>query len=46
MAAERGDPGLTERLDVIEPEVLNAEGRYADAFAAMLRRARGRPNAT
>ncbi len=37
MAAERGDPGLTERLDVIEPEILNAEGRYADAFAAMLR---------
>jgi signal transduction histidine kinase len=37
MAAERGDPGLTERLDVIEPEVLNAEGRYADAFTAMLR---------
>ncbi|MGQ0534114.1 MAG: ATP-binding protein [Caulobacteraceae bacterium] len=36
MAAERGDPGLTERLDVIEPEILNAEGRYADAFAAML----------
>lgn len=37
MAAERGDPGLTERLDLIEPEVLNAEGRYAEAFAAMLR---------
>ncbi|MEZ5960361.1 MAG: ATP-binding protein [Hyphomonadaceae bacterium] len=37
MAAERGDPGLTERLDVIEPEVLNAEGRHSDAFAAMLR---------
>ncbi|ANP46670.1 ATP-binding protein [Candidatus Viadribacter manganicus] len=36
MAAERGDPGLTERLDVIEPEILNAEGRYAEAFAAML----------
>ncbi|MBL8546470.1 MAG: hypothetical protein JNL81_08395 [Hyphomonadaceae bacterium] len=37
MAAERGDPGLTEKLDVIEPEILNAEGRYADAFTAMLR---------
>ncbi|MGD9979834.1 MAG: sensor histidine kinase [Hyphomonadaceae bacterium] len=37
MAAERGDPGLNERLDVIEPEILNAEGRYRDAFAAMLR---------
>jgi len=37
MAAERGDPGLNERLDLIEPEVLNAEGRYAEAFAAMLR---------
>lgn len=37
LAAERGDPGLNERLDVIEPEILNAEGRYADAFVAMLR---------
>jgi signal transduction histidine kinase len=37
MAAERGDPGLNEKLDVIEPEILNAEGRYRDAFAAMLR---------
>jgi len=37
MAAERGDPSLTERLDVIEPEILNAEGRYSDAFVAMLR---------
>lgn len=36
MAAERGDPGLTDRLDIIEPEILNAEGRYADAFSAML----------
>ncbi len=34
IAAVRGDPGLTERLDIIEPEVLNAEGRYAEAFAA------------
>jgi signal transduction histidine kinase len=37
LAAERGDPGLTERLDVIEPEVLSAEGRHAEAFTAMLR---------
>jgi signal transduction histidine kinase len=37
MAAERGDPGLTERLDIIEPEVLNAEGRHAEAFIAMRR---------
>ncbi|MEZ5957554.1 MAG: ATP-binding protein [Hyphomonadaceae bacterium] len=37
MAAERGDPGLTERLDLIEPEILNAEGRHAEAFTAMLR---------
>jgi signal transduction histidine kinase len=35
MAAARGDPSLTEKLDAIEPEVLNAEGRYAEAFAAM-----------
>lgn len=37
LAAERGDPSLSERLDVIEPEILNAEGRYAEAFTAMLR---------
>ena len=37
MAAARGDPTLTEQLDMIEPEVLNAEGRHSDAFAAMLR---------
>lgn len=37
LAAERGDPNLSERLDIIEPEVLNAEGRYGEAFAAMLR---------
>ena len=35
LAAERGDPSLSERLDVIEPEVLNAEGRYEDAFVAL-----------
>jgi signal transduction histidine kinase len=35
MAASRGDPGLSEQLDIIEPEVMNAEGRYAEAFAAL-----------
>jgi signal transduction histidine kinase len=35
LAAARGDPGLNERLDLIEPEILNAEGRYAEAFAAL-----------
>ncbi len=35
IAAQRGDPGLNERLDIIEPEVLNAEGRYEEAFAAL-----------
>ncbi|WP_395646765.1 ATP-binding protein [Terricaulis sp.] len=35
LAAERGDPGLSEKLDAIEPEVLNAEGRFQEAFAAM-----------
>ncbi|MBS0385653.1 MAG: hypothetical protein JSS00_09940, partial [Proteobacteria bacterium] len=35
LAASRGDPSLNEQLDVIEPEVLNAEGRYAEAFAAL-----------
>jgi signal transduction histidine kinase len=34
-AASRGDPSLNERLDAIEPEVLRAEGRVAEAFAAM-----------
>ncbi len=37
LAAERGDPNLTERLDIIEPEILAAEGRMSEAFAAMLR---------
>ncbi|MBN8606101.1 MAG: hypothetical protein J0L81_04225 [Caulobacterales bacterium] len=37
LAAERGDPSLNERLDMIEPEVLNSEGRYQEAFAALLR---------
>ncbi|MEZ5995656.1 MAG: HAMP domain-containing sensor histidine kinase [Hyphomonadaceae bacterium] len=36
IAAERGDPSLSERLDLIEPEVLNAEGRFSEAFSAML----------
>ncbi len=35
LATERGDPGLTERLDIIEPEVLNAEGRFSEAFSAL-----------
>jgi len=35
IAAERGDPSLSERLDLIEPEVLNAEGRYEEAFVAL-----------
>jgi tetratricopeptide (TPR) repeat protein len=35
MAASRGDPSLSEQLDVIEPEVLNAEGHFAEAFAAL-----------
>jgi signal transduction histidine kinase len=35
MAAARGDPDLDERLAIVLPEVLNAEGRYAEAFAAL-----------
>jgi len=35
IAAERGDPGLSERLDIIEPEVLAAEGRFEEAFRAL-----------
>jgi len=35
IARERGDPDLDERLAILEPEVLNAEGRYAEAFAAL-----------
>jgi signal transduction histidine kinase len=35
LAASRGDPSLNEQLDVIEPEVLNAEGHYAEAFDAL-----------
>lgn len=37
LANSRGDPYLVEQVDVIEPEVLAAEGRHADAFAALLR---------
>src|SRR5262249_10949773 len=35
MAASRADPGLNESLDLIEPEVLAAEGHYQEAFLAM-----------
>lgn len=35
LAASRGDPNLSERLDAIEPEVLYAEHRPTDAFIAM-----------
>lgn len=35
IAQSRGDPGLTDRLNQIEPEVLAAEGRLGDAFMAM-----------
>ncbi|MGE0597556.1 MAG: sensor histidine kinase [Hyphomonadaceae bacterium] len=37
VAAQRGDPSLNERLAAIEPEVLRAEGRLVEAFAAMRR---------
>ncbi len=36
MANERGDPGLNDALDLVEPEVLRAEGRVEEAFAALL----------
>src|SRR5262249_31942889 len=35
LAGERGDPNLTDQLNIIEPAVLNAEGRYEEAFAAL-----------
>jgi signal transduction histidine kinase len=35
IAAQRGDPDLDERLSFILPEVLNAEGRFAEAFTAL-----------
>lgn len=35
LAAERGDPSLDEKLNLIEPEVLAAEGNFSEAFAAM-----------
>ena len=35
LAAERGDPSLNEKLNLIEPEVLAAEGHFTEAFAAM-----------
>ncbi len=34
--ARRGDPSLDEELTLIEPEVLNAQGRYREAFKALL----------
>jgi signal transduction histidine kinase len=37
IAAERGDPGLSERIELIEPEVLAAEGRFSEAFVALRR---------
>ncbi len=37
LAGERGDPYLTERLSLIEPEVLFAEGRHEEAFVAFRR---------
>ncbi|MFT3728261.1 MAG: ATP-binding protein [Terricaulis sp.] len=35
LASERGDPNLTDQLNIIEPEVLAAEGHYGEAFAAL-----------
>jgi signal transduction histidine kinase len=37
LATSRGDPFLGEQLDMIEPEVLAAEGRHIVAFSALLR---------
>ncbi|WP_135213085.1 ATP-binding protein [Vitreimonas flagellata] len=37
LATSRGDPYLTEQLDMIEPEVLAAEGRHVEAFSVLLR---------
>ncbi len=37
LATSRGDPFLGEQLDMIEPEVLAAEGRHVVAFSALLR---------
>jgi signal transduction histidine kinase len=36
IAAQRGDPALLPRIDALEPEVLHAEGRHREAYAAML----------
>ncbi|MES1158842.1 MAG: ATP-binding protein [Terricaulis silvestris] len=36
LAAERGDPALLDRISSLEPEVLRAEGRVNEAYAAML----------
>jgi signal transduction histidine kinase len=35
LAASRGDPALVDKINSIEPEVLRAEGRVSEAFAAM-----------
>jgi signal transduction histidine kinase len=35
LAGERGDPNLSDQLKIIEPEVLDAEGRHAEAFVAL-----------
>jgi len=36
LAAERGDPALLDRISSLEPEVLRAEGRTSEAYAALL----------
>ncbi len=35
IAAQRGDPALSEKIDALEPEVLHAEGRVSAAYVAM-----------
>ncbi len=35
LSASRADPGLVEQLNTIEPDVLRAEGRLPEAYAAM-----------
>src|SRR5262249_39663125 len=36
LASSRGDPALNDRIDAIEPEVLRAEGRTSEAYAALM----------
>ncbi|HWA21101.1 MAG TPA: ATP-binding protein [Caulobacterales bacterium] len=36
IAASRGDPALQDRIRSIEPEVLQAEGRIREAYAALI----------